>query len=50
MKITDITSYVTDTIGHNILFVKTETDEGLTGWARCIVPGPISVLLPQLTI
>ena len=50
MKITNITSYVTDALGHNIIFVKTETDEGLTGWARRIVSGPISALLPQLTI
>ncbi|HIM90010.1 MAG TPA: mandelate racemase/muconate lactonizing enzyme family protein, partial [Dehalococcoidia bacterium] len=40
MKITNITSYVTDSIGHNIIFVKTETDEGLTGWgeAYCVRP------------
>ena len=40
MKITNITSYVTDSIGHNIIFVKTETDEGLTGWGEvyCVRP------------
>ena len=40
MKITNITSYVTDALGHNIIFVKTETDEGLTGWgeAYCVRP------------
>ena len=40
MKITNITSYVTDSIGNNIIFVKTETDEGLTGWgeAYCVRP------------
>ena len=40
MKITNITSYVADAIGHNIIFVKTETDEGLTGWgeAYCVRP------------
>lgn len=40
MQITDITTYVTDGIGHNIIFVKTETDEGLTGWgeAYCVRP------------
>ena len=40
MKITNITSYVTDSIGNNIIFVKTETDEGLTGWGEvyCVRP------------
>ena len=40
MKITNIVTYVTDGIGHNIIFVKTETDEGLTGWgeAYCVFP------------
>ncbi len=40
MKITNITSYVTASIGHNIIFVKAETDGGLTGWgeAYCVRP------------
>ena len=40
MKITDITCIVADAGGRNILFVKTETDEGLVGWGEAYAVGP----------
>ena len=35
MKITDMTSYVVDAYRSNWLFLKIETDEGITGWSEC---------------
>jgi len=40
MKITDITAFVVDGGGRNIVFVKTETDEGIVGWGESFSVGP----------
>lgn len=40
MKIRDIRCFVADAGGRNILFVKTETDEGLVGWGEAYCVGP----------
>ena len=40
MKIRDIRCLVADGGGRNILFVVTETDEGLTGWGEAYCVGP----------
>lgn len=40
MKITDITTFVVDGGGRNILFVKTETDKDIVGWGEAFSVGP----------
>ena len=40
MKITGITAFVVDGGGRNIVFVKTETDEGIVGWGESFSVGP----------
>jgi len=40
VKITNITCIVANAGRRNILFVKTETDEGLVGWGRRTVSAP----------
>ena len=40
MKITNITCIVANAGRRNILFVKTETDEGLVGWGEAYGVGP----------
>ena len=40
MKIVDITCHIVDGGGRNILFVKTETDKGITGWGEAFSVGP----------
>ena len=40
MKITDITAFVVDGGGRNVIFVKTETDGGIAGWGESFSVGP----------
>ena len=40
MKIKEITCHIVDGGGRNILFVKTETDEGIIGWGEAFSVGP----------
>ena len=40
VKITDISAFVVDGGGRNIIFVKTETDEGIVGWGESFSVGP----------
>ncbi len=40
MKITSIKSFIAMTDGRPIIFVKTETDEGVTGWGEAYHTGP----------
>ena len=40
MKITGITCHIVDGGGRNILFVRTETDEGIVGWGEAFSVGP----------
>ena len=40
MKITKVTCYIVNPGRRNILFVKTETDEGITGWGESFSVGP----------
>lgn len=36
MKVTDIKTYVVDCFRTNWVFVKVETDEGISGWAKVL--------------
>ena len=40
MKIADITCHIVDGGGRNILFVRTETDDGIVGWGEAFSVGP----------
>ena len=40
MRIADITCHIVDGGGRNILFVRTETDDGLVGWGESFSVGP----------
>ena len=40
MKITGITCHIVDGGGRNIVLVRTETDEGITGWGESFSVGP----------
>lgn len=40
MKITDVTCYIASTGRRNIIFVKTETNAGITGWGESFSVGP----------
>ena len=40
MKITGITCHIVDGGGRNILFVRTETDDGIVGWGEAFSVGP----------
>ena len=40
MKIADITCRIVDGGGRNILFVRTETDDGIVGWGEAFSVGP----------
>jgi galactonate dehydratase len=45
MKIVDLTTYVVGTAWRNLIFIRLDTDEGISGWAEATVHNKTRALL-----